>query len=45
LTYDIHDMKSQSVTSSHMTYMIWSLYQWRVDIWHTWHEVSISDEL
>jgi len=20
-----------------MTYMIWSLYQWRVDIWHTWH--------
>jgi len=27
-----------------MTYMTWSLNQWRVDIWHTWYEVSISDE-
>jgi len=27
-----------------MTYMTWCLYQWRVDIWHTWYEVSISDE-
>jgi len=29
-TYNIHDVKSLSLTSWHMSYMIWCLYQWRV---------------